>query len=139
MTVKPVSIFFEYQRTESPGTVKSPGSNSEAFAGWPGQLACPGARARHCECTGGSRNSRGSTGGLLWPSATRTTSCPGHQRKTSRSKLRGIPPKRLTESHSADSPDSVIFFSSSTTGLGLQKNRFRGREIGSKIAVSPPQ
>src|ERR1017187_9918181 len=42
---------------------------------------CPGARARHRERTGGHQQNRKSTDDLLWPSATRTTSCPGHQKE----------------------------------------------------------
>ena len=51
------------------------------LSGWPGQSRCPGAHARRRSPTDmhigeGSRI----PGHLLWPSATRTTSCPGHQR-----------------------------------------------------------
>src|SRR5450631_4041628 len=62
---------------------------------WPGQLVVRVRERGIASAQEVAGSIRILTGDLLWPSATRTTSCPGHPRKTSRSELRGIRPKRL--------------------------------------------
>jgi hypothetical protein len=93
-----VSAKWNFARSKGRSQGKEPRSKLRGIFGWPGLLV---ARVRER----GIASAQEVTG--IWASPadllfawnvstrTRTTSCPGHPRKTSRSKLRGISPKRL--------------------------------------------